>query len=96
MFKPLERGVERKEKDDVDEWGDERVKHVESWPARPRGAQRVAEYGACDARADRARDVNSNAEREGKVDRDRTRGALLQAAWIFIFLIIWTQLFHSK
>jgi len=47
MFKPLERGVERKEKDDVDEWGDERVKHVESWPARPRGAQRVAESGAC-------------------------------------------------
>jgi len=56
----------------------------------------MAESGACDARADRARDRKRYAERERKVDRDRTRGALLQAAWIFIFLIIWTQLFHYK
>ena len=65
-------------------------------PARARGAFEVAESDACDARADRARDRKRYAERERKVDRDRTRGALLQVAWIFIFLIIWTQLFHCK
>jgi len=37
-----------------------------------------------------------DAEREAFVDKAVTRGAPRLAAWILIFLIIWTQLFHCK
>jgi len=44
----------------------------------------------------RAREALGHGERNCKGRKGGTCGALLQAAWIFIFLIIWTQLFHCK
>jgi len=40
--------------------------------------------------------LTGNAERERELDKAGTLGRLRLAAWIFIILIIWTQLFHCK
>jgi len=40
--------------------------------------------------------ATGNTEREREVDKAGTLGRLRLAAWIFIILIIWTQLFHFK
>jgi len=64
-------------------------------PGMPRVARAFAETSACNTRVDRAREESERGERNCKGRKGGTRGALLQAAWIFI-LIIWTQLFHCK
>jgi len=62
----------------------------------PRVAFWMAQTSACNTCADRAREASVDAERECGVDKVGTRGATELAVWIFIFLIIWTQLFHCK
>jgi len=63
---------------------------------RPRGAKPFAETGAWDARADRAREWQGKRREKEKLINVVTLGMFWLAAWIFIFLIIWTQLFHCK
>lgn len=46
MLRPLKMGVESEWKVDVDERGDECIKHVELSPVRPRGAIRFVQNGA--------------------------------------------------
>jgi len=80
----------------VEERGDEPSQHVEFCTEGPRGGFWLDAKSACDARADRAREEQGNTERERQGDKAVTRGRKRLAAWIFIILIIWTQLFHCK
>ena len=80
--------------DDVEERGDEDVKHVETlhrevmWRVTVGQSERVRctrRHGACRVR-----------EREFFLDKAVTLGMLRLTAWIFIIFIFWTQLFHCK
>jgi len=88
--------VENEWKDDVDERGDEAIKHVEICPSQPRGAVLLDKTGAWETRAERACEEWKDAERESELDKAGTLGRLRLAVWIFIILTIWTQLFHCK
>jgi len=62
----------------------------------PRGVFQFAQLSACSTHAYRARLQQGDAKREELLEKGGTRGASLLTGWIFIFLIIWTQLFHCK
>ena len=62
--------------DDVEERGDEPIQQVEAMTEMPRVAFLLATLSACDARADKARLVQGDAEREDFLDNVGTHGAI--------------------
>jgi hypothetical protein len=80
----------------AEEREDEKIKQVEILCELPRGRAGMAENGACTSRADKSKWGTVHAVREREGIKKLPRGLLRLAAWIFIFLIIWTQLFHCK
>jgi len=62
--------------DDVEERGDEPIQQVETLTEMPCVAFLLATMSACDARADRARLLQGDAEIEDFLDNVETRGAI--------------------
>jgi hypothetical protein len=81
---------------DMEEREGELIQQVEMLSEVPRGFARLAENGAWMSRADRGCEVQETRKEKEEVIKTLPRGLLRLAAWIFIFLIIWTQLFHCK
>jgi hypothetical protein len=80
----------------AEEREDEKIQQVEILCELPRGRAGMAENGACTSRADKSKWWNSSRGERKEGIKKLPRGLLRLAAWIFIFLIIWTQLFHCK
>jgi hypothetical protein len=81
---------------ELEERDGEYIQQVECLAELQRDELRVVKKGVCISRADRESEVQATRREKEKWIKVVTHGLLRLAAWIFIFKIIWTQLFHCK